>query len=470
MATMITSECINCGACEPECPNTAIYQGGVEWELNGATHPAISSDIFYIVPEKCTECVGFYDHEACAAVCPVDCCIPNPEIPETEDVLIARAKTLHPDEPFAADFPSRFRKEGGAPAAEAPKSAEPAAKPAAAAPVAPPPAAAAKPAAAAAPAAAAVAVGRVERPITPPKPSVKLISGARPEKPFEGELPLAFEDAVQQLGGSPSMSSRGLKWLLALGMPLLGALPFGQKKTIEGAVGDRRFFSAAGATGLNVLHNMLIYPIVFAVVGALTMERAVFSHQLDSLIFLGVALASLEAVWRMREGILHAKPAEEVVYRASVYGPPLAAAFSPLVKLLGRAATRGTVAVDGFSAPQFEEKLERERRYGEVYQLIDHANGYLLRMELPRHLPPSAEKETLGLPDEMPDYKIDLSLQNGYFIVKGKVVDPNLRRVAAVSPAFPPDFTTHIKLSRRVTAFRHRYQDKTLEVVLLSMA
>src|SRR5437773_2756600 len=32
MATMITSECINCGACEPECPNTAIYQGGVEWQ------------------------------------------------------------------------------------------------------------------------------------------------------------------------------------------------------------------------------------------------------------------------------------------------------------------------------------------------------------------------------------------------------------------------------------------------------
>ncbi|HEY8513648.1 MAG TPA: 4Fe-4S binding protein, partial [Cyclobacteriaceae bacterium] len=24
MAIMITDECINCGACEPECPNTAI--------------------------------------------------------------------------------------------------------------------------------------------------------------------------------------------------------------------------------------------------------------------------------------------------------------------------------------------------------------------------------------------------------------------------------------------------------------
>src|SRR6202158_5920033 len=113
MATVITSECINCGACEPECPNTAIYQGGVEWDLNGVKHPAIAADIFYIVPEKCTECVGFHDHEACAAVCPVDCCIPDPKIPETEEVLMARARQLHPDQTFEADFPSRFKKEGG---------------------------------------------------------------------------------------------------------------------------------------------------------------------------------------------------------------------------------------------------------------------------------------------------------------------------------------------------------------------
>ena len=140
MATMITSECINCGACEPECPNTAIYQGGVEWDLNGAKRPPIADGIFYIVPEKCTECVGFYDHEACAAVCPVDCCIPNPDIVESETVLIARAQQLHPETTFGSEFLSRFRKEGAAvpvtapaaPAAEAAKPAAPAAAPKAA--------------------------------------------------------------------------------------------------------------------------------------------------------------------------------------------------------------------------------------------------------------------------------------------------------------------------------------------------
>jgi ferredoxin len=144
MATMITAECINCGACEPECPNTAIYQGAVEWQApDGAMHPALSNEIFYIVPEKCTECVGFHDHEACAAVCPVDACVPNPEIPETHEVLLARARSLHPEQSIPDDAPSRFKAEGGA----APGAAEPAAAPAAA-PSAPAPNPAAAPVAA----------------------------------------------------------------------------------------------------------------------------------------------------------------------------------------------------------------------------------------------------------------------------------------------------------------------------------
>ena len=105
MAIMITEECINCGACEPECPNTAIYEGGVKWELQGKNYgntekaPSgaegfYSSDFFYIVPDKCTECKGFHDEPQCAAVCPVDCCIPDPKHVETEEVLLARKDYL----------------------------------------------------------------------------------------------------------------------------------------------------------------------------------------------------------------------------------------------------------------------------------------------------------------------------------------------------------------------------------------
>ena len=105
MAIMITEECINCGACEPECPNTAIYEGGVNWELAGKNFGAddtapsgatkfYSGDFFYIVPDKCTECKGFHDEPQCAAVCPVDCCIPDPNHVEDEATLLARKEYL----------------------------------------------------------------------------------------------------------------------------------------------------------------------------------------------------------------------------------------------------------------------------------------------------------------------------------------------------------------------------------------
>lgn len=101
MATMITSDCINCGACEPECPNNAIKQG---------------DPVYVIDPLLCTECVGFHDYEACAAVCPVDCCVTDPNNIESEQVLIERSRKLHPETQFGESFESRFRKGQGKPA------------------------------------------------------------------------------------------------------------------------------------------------------------------------------------------------------------------------------------------------------------------------------------------------------------------------------------------------------------------
>jgi ferredoxin len=79
MAYKITEECINCGACEPECPNQAIAAG---------------DDIYVIEPEKCTECVGHHDASQCAAVCPVDCCVPDPDHKETREDLMAKFHKL----------------------------------------------------------------------------------------------------------------------------------------------------------------------------------------------------------------------------------------------------------------------------------------------------------------------------------------------------------------------------------------
>ena len=98
MAIIITDECINCGACEPECPNNAIYEGGAEWRYSDGTSLTgmiTTLDVYYIVSDKCTECVGFHDEPQCAAVCPVDCCVDDPDFRESEDELLAKKDFMH---------------------------------------------------------------------------------------------------------------------------------------------------------------------------------------------------------------------------------------------------------------------------------------------------------------------------------------------------------------------------------------
>lgn len=60
MALRITDDCISCGACEAECPVGAISEG---------------DDHYVIDPNKCVECVGHFDEQQCASVCPTGSCV-----------------------------------------------------------------------------------------------------------------------------------------------------------------------------------------------------------------------------------------------------------------------------------------------------------------------------------------------------------------------------------------------------------
>ena len=80
MALLINDDCVNCGACEPECPNEAISEGDEFYEID---------------PEYCTECVGAFDESQCASVCPVDACISDPEHEEDNDALLAKYNEIH---------------------------------------------------------------------------------------------------------------------------------------------------------------------------------------------------------------------------------------------------------------------------------------------------------------------------------------------------------------------------------------
>lgn len=86
MSFMVTSDCISCGACEPVCPNHGIRNDQ-------------KRSIYVIDSDACIECVGFFSTPQCAVVCPMNCCLPDPNNVHTEEILFERAKAIHANSP-----------------------------------------------------------------------------------------------------------------------------------------------------------------------------------------------------------------------------------------------------------------------------------------------------------------------------------------------------------------------------------
>lgn len=82
MALKIDADCINCDMCLPECPNEAI---------------SVGPKIYIIDPDRCTECVGFYDKPQCIEACPINCISKDPNRIESAEVLLHKQRALWKD-------------------------------------------------------------------------------------------------------------------------------------------------------------------------------------------------------------------------------------------------------------------------------------------------------------------------------------------------------------------------------------
>ena len=252
-----------------------------------------------------------------------------------------------------------------------------------------------------------------------------------------------------------------------LGEPVLGAMPDSVKADLERAVGTTGGFSRVRSTALNMIFNLILYPALLTAFAVAVLGDRLFSQSTGGWIMLGVLVAAGEAAWRLREGVIHAKPADELTYRGCWYGLALAPLGSILVRAGGAGRrTERKVAFDGFEGTMHEDKTERDRRYGTVYTVAEYANAYLVRLEMPRMLPPSSLKRLWNLPDEMPDYDYNLLLGDNVITISASVRGETIRRLSYVSSSFPADFTTRIEFGKPVDAFKHRMRDKVLEVVV----
>ncbi|MEJ2645475.1 MAG: 4Fe-4S binding protein [Gammaproteobacteria bacterium] len=57
MALSIVASCVNCWACEPLCPNDAIFEDNPHFRIDA---------------KKCTECEGEFAEPQCASICPIE--------------------------------------------------------------------------------------------------------------------------------------------------------------------------------------------------------------------------------------------------------------------------------------------------------------------------------------------------------------------------------------------------------------
>ena len=194
--------------------------------------------------------------------------------------------------------------------------------------------------------------------------------------------------------------------------------------------------------------------------------QIIFSQAINKYLLVGLVFAAIEGVVRLRDGFFGAKPADEMRLPPSFYGAPLGPLVDPLIKKYTGIVRTIPVPIEGFYSTGFVDKLERERRYGNVYTVEDRGGALLVRLEFPRWMPDIGIGNRDSLPDELPDYDYDLKLQDGQLTIKGKCTDERVRKITSSVGAFPPEFVTVIPFGQRTTGFAHRYENKLLEVVV----
>jgi hypothetical protein len=207
--------------------------------------------------------------------------------------------------------------------------------------------------------------------------------------------------------------------------------------------------------------------IAIAIAAAVYGIGIIFSQDINKFVLLGVLVATIEGVIRLKDGIFSGKPTEEMRFLPSIYGAPLGMIVeSRLAKLTGMVRDI-PVPVEGFYSNGFVDKMERERRYGNVYTVEDRGKSYLVRMEFPRAMPDIGIVDRAQLPDEIPDYDYDLALHDEQLVVKGKCTDEKVRRISSSVGAFPPEFITVIPFKQRIVGLAHHFENKLLEVLVV---
>ena len=113
-----------------------------------------------------------------------------------------------------------------------------------------------------------------------------------------------------------------------------------------------------------------------------------------------------------------------------------------------------------------EDPAEADRRRGKVHELLDEEGRFLVSVLMPTTVPNHPLKYRYGMPEVMPDYKIQVELSDNVLTVRASMDDPVVSRLCEFVADFPRTFTVRFDLTEPVTTFAERYWNKMLVIQL----
>jgi ferredoxin len=112
-----------------------------------------------------------------------------------------------------------------------------------------------------------------------------------------------------------------------------------------------------------------------------------------------------------------------------------------------------------------EDLLERERRYGRVYQLLREPKGYILRIELPTRVPNHPLVYMYGIETGPPEYEyVVQQVGPDMLSVRAKLTDPKLRFLTGKLNSLPNSFKVDFRFPEPVGAVYRRMYEKGIEI------
>ncbi len=303
------------------------------------------------------------------------------------------------------------------------------------------------------------------------------------------------EEFVQLPGAVSSALQAPFNVLAMLSQPILGAFSAKFKAQLEEMVGNTWIFSSAVSTGINSLINLILYPLILFFIDMQREDVTLFSSSGNLMIFLGIAIAIAEGIFRFRHELTTTPDETRSRYGASFYGwfPSLVA--TPLLKAVRtmitydptapRVTNPGAVQTDG--EIYSDDIKERYRRYGMINRVSELSDHYRIEIEFPRWVPNSAAKDSHDLPDRMPHYDYVVSISSPYVpdsavppesIVtvqtqlprdpekSDRFLDPRFEKVVGRTSSFPDGFRNIFPIHAQPEDFHAKYRNRMLEIIV----